>query len=76
MKVNLVEHLTGVVGELDRVDGVHFEPQDLEKGKHTLVEASTFSAVSAGILSQQSWCRIKHLSKSLFDKTSINPAGL
>lgn len=55
VKVKRVEHLTGVVGELDRVDGVHFEPQDLGKKKtHTLVEASTFSAVSAGILSQQS----------------------
>lgn len=31
VRVKRLDHLTGVVGELDRVDGVHFEPQDLEK---------------------------------------------
>lgn len=49
MSYTFLDHLTSVVGELDRVDGVDFKPQDLEK-ENTLAEMPTVAAASAGIL--------------------------
>lgn len=70
MSVKRLEHLTGVVGELDRVDGVHFKPQDLEKRKHTLVEASTHPQLSQ----LESWPSRADAELNIY-QNSINPAA-